>query len=983
MGVAVTHEQVSILLERFYGLSAKCTRLGGEYDQNYQVSDTQESKKFLLKIAPVFKDLKSLRFETEVQNIMAQKCQAYHIPKILPSLDGKLIIETMLHDHMVAIRLIEWVDGEVLGNIHLRTVSMLKNWGELAGIMSTKMPEAPAQNAANQDQWNLDHFDQNEELVELIDDPDLQLIISSYFSLFRDRHRASLTQCEKGLIHGDLNDHNVFIDPASIDCPIIGAIDFGDLMYTSLIHELAVTAAYAIMHCEDPLAAVSHMLQSYTHYRQATELELQLLYGLIAMRLCTTICHAAKNKIDHPDREYLQVSNIPARDALLKWHSISPKLAYYSFREASGLSPLPQKKRILEHIRRTRKGNILPYEKLENLSAIHLGIDSHLLDENGSLQSDLAEYKLKKELGEKTGIGGYGEIRSIYDSEQFVSEGLSGRKYRSVHLGLDLWTREGTEVYSPLDGRIYGVADHQVQGDYGGLVIVEHKVGQDNFFLLYGHLDPRSISRQIGDDIKAGEKIAQLGARSVNGGWVPHLHFQLILDMLDHKDNFPGVCAHEDQALWKAICPDPCVFFPIEETEKEEYSVEQLLQLRGQYIGKNLSISYADPLYVLRGRREFLIDHKGHSYLDLVNNVAHVGHENPRIVNVIKRQAEKLNTNTRYLHHLLDSASRRLLETLPDHITRCYFVNSGSEANDLALRMARCFTGSLKTLCLEMAYHGHTQSLIDVSGYKNQRTGGAGFPMHVQVLEVNTSRDHVQNKFRTSNSIGQTFIHESILSCAGQVPLNQEFIQEIYHQVHQNNGVCIADEVQTGLGRVGSHYWAFQLYDLNPDIVTIGKPIGNGHPIAVVACSEKVAEAFDNGMEYFNTFGGNPVSCAVVKEMLSIIEEDGLLEKAKEKGHFLKKAVETLSHKYTIINDVRGEGLFLGVQMGDGKYHSAKNLAKHLKEELRQQGILVSTDGPNEDILKIKPPLVITVAELDYFVRTLRNILARPYFSVH
>ncbi len=268
-----------------------------------------------------------------------------------------------------------------------------------------------------------------------------------------------------------------------------------------------------------------------------------------------------------------------------------------------------------------------------------------------------------------------------------------------------------------------------------------------------------------------------------------------------------------------------------------------------------------------------------------MNNVAHVGHEHIEVVKAGRAQMALLNTNTRYLHKNINELAELLLSTFPPELNVVHFVNSGSEANELALRMAKTATGGKGFIASEVGYHGNTNACIDVSSYKFDGKGGKGKPDHVEIFPL---PDAFRGKYRGENTgnfyaeeVGKCIrnlkkknmplagmIVESIISCGGQIELPEGFLQKSFESVRAENGVCIIDEVQVGCGRVGKTFWGFQLHNVIPDMVTIGKPLGNGHPLAAVVCTQKIAEKFANGMEFFNTFGGNPVSCAIGSSVL-------------------------------------------------------------------------------------------------------------------
>ncbi|HEX7049085.1 MAG TPA: aminotransferase class III-fold pyridoxal phosphate-dependent enzyme [Longimicrobiales bacterium] len=424
---------------------------------------------------------------------------------------------------------------------------------------------------------------------------------------------------------------------------------------------------------------------------------------------------------------------------------------------------------------------------------------------------------------------------------------------------------------------------------------------------------------------------------------------------------------------------------------------DEILAARRARIGHSLRLSYREPLHIVRGWMQYLYDDAGRAYLDCVNNVAHVGHGHPRVVDALARQARVLNTNTRYLHEHLVRYAERLTATLPEPLRVCFFTCSGSEANELALRLARTHTGRRDVVVLEAAYHGNTNALIDLSPYKFHGPGGRGAPPTTHVVPL---PDPYRGRYRgTGADIGRryaahvrdaverlahdgrgvaAFFSESLPGCGGQIVLPDGFLAEAYRHVREAGGICVADEVQVGFGRVGTHFWGFETQGVVPDIVTMGKPIGNGHPLGAVVTTPEIAASFDNGMEYFNTFGGNPVSCAVGLAVLDVIEAERLQERAHRVGARLLEGLRRLAERHPLIGDVRGMGLFLGIELVLDRetLEPAPDHAARVVERMRENGILLSTDGPLHNVIKIKPPLQFAEEDADRVVEVLGAVLA-------
>lgn len=420
----------------------------------------------------------------------------------------------------------------------------------------------------------------------------------------------------------------------------------------------------------------------------------------------------------------------------------------------------------------------------------------------------------------------------------------------------------------------------------------------------------------------------------------------------------------------------------------------ELLAVRKSRLGPSLTLSYDESLHIVRGSGTYLFDGRGRRYLDAVNNVAHVGHSNPRVVAAASDQMAVLNTNTRYLHDEVLRYADRLAATLPEPLDVVYLVNSGSEANELAIRLVRTATGATDIVCLDHGYHGNTSTLIDVSPYKFNGPGGSGPPDWVAVLpspdpyrDNNFSGPEAADHYLAA--VDETLlahqgriaglIAEAIPSCAGHIVPEPGVLAAAYRVVREREALVIADEVQTGFGRVGSAFWAFELHHVVPDVVTMGKPIGNGHPIGAVVTTREIAAAFDTGMEYFNTFGGNPVSSAVGNAVLDVIEGESLQENALLVGTELMSALRAVAERHDVIGDVRGAGLFIGIEMVADRtsQEPAPSLTKRIVEHAKSEGVLLSIDGPHSNVIKIKPPLVFSSVDATRLVSVVEEALLR------
>ncbi len=429
---------------------------------------------------------------------------------------------------------------------------------------------------------------------------------------------------------------------------------------------------------------------------------------------------------------------------------------------------------------------------------------------------------------------------------------------------------------------------------------------------------------------------------------------------------------------------------------------EECLAKRRALTGGNLSLGYNEPLRIVRGEMQYLFDDTGRRYLDAYNNVPHVGHCHPEVVDAAYGQMRTLNTNTRYLSDHFNAYAEALIATLPAALDTCFFLNSASEANELALRLARAATGQRDTLVAESAYHGHTTTLIDISPYKHDGPGGHGAPDWVHAVP---NPDTYRGPFRGADAGGKyaetvrdaigrvdalgrglaAFIVETYPSVGGQIVTPDGYLAGAYEHVRRAGGICIADEVQTSYGRIGKAFYAFDQQGVVPDVVVLGKPIGNGHPLAAVVTRREIADAFDNGMEFFSTFGGSTLSCVIGKTVLEITQRNALQQHALGLGAILLNGFEALKDAFPLIGDVRGSGLFLGIELvtDHDTQKPAASQASAIANALKEAGILIGTDGPYHNVLKIRPPMPFDEGNADELLAALAQGLEAVPLSPH
>lgn len=991
-------QAIETLLREHYGLAGTITPLPGEHDLNYRI-EAADGARYLLKLhAPG--DADDLAMQVAVLEHLAEAAPHLPVSRALPTRTGAKTVAADVRGPRTA-RLLTWLPGEIWSRAATRGAESTATLGRLLGALDRSLEGFTHAGARRLYAWDIGRAGMHLETLSFIDDAEKRAVVDAILQRFVATVLPRLETCPRQVIHNDANDYNVLLD---VEGRVSGLLDFGDMVETFRVVEIAVASAYALIGTADPVETIGQLAAAYHAANPISETEAELVFDLVCTRYAVSMCMAARQIRDNPENTYLLVSQQDVWRELQRLQRENRALAIARIRDACGFAPIlhaPRIERWLEKSAHDFSPVVRPTLAKPKVLALDLtaaGPDWSALDAVGA-ERLIDEYVAQA--GADFAIGLYGEDRAVYKGDAYET-GAAGAR-RTVHLGIDLFAPAGEAVHAPFAGTVAFIHDDAVAYGFGPTVLLEHRTDEgDVFWTLYGHLSRRSVQKlSLGQPVAKGEAFAAFGAAAENGNWSPHLHFQIVTDHLGLEGRMHGVGVRDHWQVWRAVSPDPSVVFGFSVPASVAVARDKdfLVRERHRRIGRSLSIAYsAAPLKVVGGEGVHLIDEAGNRWLDMVNNVCHVGHCHPRVVKAAQAQMGKLNTNSRYLHDSLVEYSRRLAALFPDPLNVCFFVNSGSEANDLAIRLARAYTGNRDIITVDHAYHGHLSSLIDVSPYKFAGKGGEGCPPHVRVAEM---PDLYRGRFRYGDADAGSkyaedvrrqiealaaegrrpalFFSEGILGTGGQLTLPENYLRQAYAHVRAAGGLCLADEVQVGFGRVGSHMWAHETQGVLPDIVTMGKPIGNGHPMAAVVTTEAIAAAFANGMEYFNTFGGNPVSAEIGLAVLDVIRDERLMHHCKVVGDRLMDGARALAERHEIIGDVRGHGLFNGIELVRDRRTlepAAAELDFVIAEMKRKHRILLSSEGPHHNVLKVKPPAPFSTDDCDRFLAALDETLA-------
>lgn len=994
----LSDREIIALCETHYGLDVRVQPLPSERDQTVRVHATMGDT-FVLKVAHADATRAQLDAEHAALDWVREGAA---VPRVVHAENGDTVVCVQVKDQEHFAWLITAVDGVPLATVAFHSDALRRHVGRTVGALSAALEAFDHPAAHRISDWDLAQAARVVEAHRHRVAGPLRDAIDIVAERYAREVAPHLAQLRRSVVHGDANDYNVLVHAATQR--VAGIVDFGDMVYSHTVNDAAIAMAYVALSADAPLAAVAQVAAGFHEKQPFTEAELSVLFGLMCMRLAVSACMAARQLAERPDHDYLDVSQEPIRRVLPLLADVHPRFAHYTLREACGLPAAPSGERVRRWIA-AHSAQFAPLmgEPLTSpvATTLDMSVGSSLLssdpDQNAAAPLDSRIEALFMERGARFGVGGYNEARLIY---RWPTRS-PGEEPRTIHLGVDVTAPVGTPLYAPLDGVVHGFENADGYQDYGPVIVFRHMTTGDQpteFYTLYGHLSLDSLDGlELGQFVARGEEFARIGPAPVNGNWWAHVHAQLMVDMLDVPCNVHGAARASERGVWLGICPDPNTLFGIApELRIEPHRTDALVAERQATVAPSVRLSQREqPLAIARGYMQYLYDSNGRRYIDAYNNVPHVGHSHPRVVRAVSEQLAVLNTNTRYLQHQLTDYATELLATLPSPLAVCYFTASGSEANELALRLARSATGARDLIVMDGAYHGHTTTLIDASPYKHNGPGGEGAPewVHTSPLpdvyrtpelsgdpgvwfaaQVGEVIARLQSEGRALGG----YLAETCPSVGGQIMLPDGFLADVYTRVRVAGGVCIADEVQTGFGRLGSHFWAFEPHGVLPDIVVLGKPMANGYPMGAVVTTRAIAERFDNGMEYFSTFGGSTAACVAALTTLRVTQEEELPANAARVGQRLLKGFRELQARHDLIGDVRGAGLFLGVELVRDLETRAPAAAEAslVVQRLRNRHILAGTDGPLHNVLKFRGPMCLTLDNADQIVDALDKALA-------
>jgi len=988
------------LLAREYGLAGQLQPLPGERDANLRLTTAEAA--FLVKVG-ADGDESTLALQIAALEHIAANAPSTPTTRTMRSQTGATFTTLVTSDAARPVWVSRWLPGTLMAARDALDLATCEQLGRSIAALDRALLSFEDARAKRELKWDLLQSGWIAPHLDAIEPGWLREAIIEIHEWFLSNQDA-LKRLRHSTVHNDINDHNVLIS-AGPDAAITGLVDFGDMCHTAMVSELAIAASYAAMHNDDPLAAIDAVTRGYHSELPLQDEELAVVLPLLELRLAVSVTNAAVEARLRPDDPYITVSQQGAQRVLRALHGRDYCTATARLRRACGLPASSTPSHLLAHLEARRSAMptvVKTPTPIERAIVLDLSFDSLTGgDDPTRFDVERASWRIQEQLrgaSVEAAIGRYAEPRPLYTDAAFGDDAPNGDR-RTVHLGIDVFAPAGTPVATPLDAVVHDVNVCDAHLDYGGLVVLRHELPDGRAFgTLYGHLDPESIEQLTpGQQLTAGDVIAELGDKTVNVGWPPHLHLQLLAADPRALPEVPrGVASPDDLDAHLDTYPDPSALLGLPDDRATWRDPHAGLEpARRERFAQNLKTSYARPLTLVRGWRHQLFDSFGRRHLDAYNNVPHVGHCHPRVAAAVAEQTAKLATNTRYLHACMQRYAERLRELLPEPLEVFFFTPSGSEANELAVRLARKHTGRRDVYVMDHGYHGHTAATMALSPYKFRQEGAPPKPDWVHVTpqpdvyrgahrDVDAGRLYAED---VSSEIAQlvragrepaAYICESLPSVGGQLELPAGFLPAVYEATRAAGGLCIADDVQTGLWRTGEHAFGFERHGVVPDLLVLGKPLGNGFPLGAVVTTRAVADSFAQGPEFFSTFGGSTVGMAAGLAVLDVLRDEDLAANARRTGAHLIKGLRALQGEHRVIGDVRGRGLFLGVELIEDAdtLAPATAAAAQIKDALRERRVLIGTDGPFDNVLKIRPPMTFDVPAADCLLRELGRALA-------
>lgn len=956
----VTEAQAQDILSTYYGLTARVTSLGSQQDRNFTVHDADGTVLGVLKVANPAFTATELAAQDAAAQLISDAEPTLRVAVPLLNSDGeKCTAVAGLVDGTAYVRLLKYLPGGTLLQTGYLTPESIAGLGDVAGRVSRALADFRHPGLDRILQWDLRFgMDVVDELSHHVSDHELRPRLETAAREAWARIAPLDEQLPRQAAHIDLTDANVVVSEDGARHPD-GVIDFGDLSHTWAVSELAITASSVLGHVGARVTSVLPAIQAFHAVRPLSGAEAEALWPLLVLRTAVLIVSGAQQAVLDPDNDYVTEQSDDERRMFELATSIPVDVMTAVIKAALGLSEPAAAVPVQSQLMAVPRSAVVTLD-LSTTSDLY----DDAFDDSGVLPADVEGESATAALrsGASLVVTRFGEARLCRAPR------LSQDSPDVVATGIDLWVATDTDLAAPWDG--------EVTEGTGSITLR----GEDFELTLRGATESVSGAVRAGDVV--GRALAHqrigLSVRPAGAPVAPH---------------FVGA---EVAPGWLACARDPRPVLGLAPLVRDAGG--DLLARRDASFAPVQEFYYRTPPQIERGRRHFLMSTQGRSYLDMVNNVTVLGHAHPRIADTASRQLRKLNTNSRFNYQSVVEFSERLAGLLPEPLDTVFLVNSGSEASDLAIRLATAATGRRDVVAMREAYHGWTYGTDAVStSTADNPNAVATRPDWVHTVE---SPNSFRGKYRGADAVRYAadavhqiqalvadgrppaaFICESVYGNAGGMALPDDYLRQVYAAVRAGGGLAISDEVQVGYGRLGQWFWGFQQQGAVPDIVSVAKSVGNGYPLGAVITSRAVAEAFSSQGYFFSSTGGSPLSCAIGMAVLDVLRDEGLQENALHVGGHLKSRLEQLRDRHPLVGTVHGFGLYLGVEMvrDPTTLEPAPEETSAICERMLDLGVIIQPTGDHSNILKTKPPLCLDVEAADFYVDTLDRVLTEGW----
>ncbi|GAA1209313.1 aminotransferase [Rhodoglobus aureus] len=947
----ISEEDAAALADTLFGIDATARSLGSHQDRNFLLDGSHE--RTLLKIS----NPATTKAELEAQSLaaahLAARDPSIRVPLTRTGRDGTVVQQLSVDGQQLHARLLDFVDGTPLSGGRYLSPHAVRAIGALAARVAVAFADFDAPGIERTNQWDLRRASAVlDALLPHVDDEALRARLREA----SDAAWEQVSSLSAGLpiqtIHGDLTDDNVVSNDALTGIPD-GIIDFGDINHSWAVGEIAITVSSLLHHAGATLPSVLRAVTTYHSIRPLSLAEAEALWPLVVLRSTILVASGHHVQSADPDNEYASENLLHELRIFEQATSVPLAVANELVRSSVGhdvrLASLPS------------GGTLFPALNPRTVAVLDFSATSAALD-NGRWLEDGAEAEIAAEAispGASVAMTRFAEPRLTRARVPIDPEPLN------TPLSIELTVAKPLDVTAPWPGIVTHSADG-VEFRGNGVVLT---------------LDGVEALVPIGSELEAGAQIARVQTR---------LCVRASLGDVE----VPRFVSPELAAAWRTLACDPTPLVLGQTLPSTDRDSAALIARRRGTVADAQEFYYDEPPMMVRGWKEYLVDADARVYLDVLNNVTSIGHAHPRLVDAVTRQWSLLNTNSRFNYLEVVDFSERLSALLPDALSSVFLVNSGSEAVDLALRIARAWKGRPDVLAVREAYHGWTYLSDAVStSIADNPDALSTRPHWVHTVDApNTYRGKYRGtessryadeavaeveRLAAAETPAGAFIAETFYGNAGGIALPDGYLDAVYNAVRKHGGLAVADEVQVGYGRLGEWFWGFEQQGVVPDIVAVAKAMGNGHPLGAVITTPEIAAHYRSQGYFFSSAGGSPVSSVVGLTVLDVIRDEKLQENAVETGSYLKKRLAALGERHPLVGTVHGSGFYLGLEFVRDRetLEPATEETEAICERLREVGIIVQPTSDHQCVLKIKPPMCLTRASADAFVDALDQVL--------